>query len=280
MQTTNESKSNIAEHPTLRRHTKITAFEASQVLEQYRRHPSQTVSICLDGNAFGWANGNPQTPSAGNLLAKEIKLWAEALGRKSVENLLLCYPFQQLQPYELTEIMHALASHFCLSESDLRVHRVVTNIDEINSDHIALLKGLGFNHYQIALSRDDLEDLHRLKEVTELIRKYAFSGIGIQIHDSNCLDDLRDHVIDVRNLVSPDFIYIGNRAKLLQRDMSFSGGILFDGECELNENCIYMGLEGTSHLQSVVLQNFCTPERYLEALQEGKLPVNHGPLNV
>lgn len=276
---TNEPKSNITEHPTLRRHTKITAFEATRVLEKYRLHPTQTVSICLDANAFRWTRNNPHTPGAGYLLSKEIRLWADAIGRKSVDNLLFCYPFQHMEPYELTEIMHALASHFSLSEAQSRVHRVVTQLEEINSEHIALLKGLGFNHYQIALNRDDLENLPKLREVTALIRKYAFSGIGIQIHDSNCLDDLRDSVLEVRKMVSPDFIYIGNRPKLLDSDLGSGGGILFDGECELGENFIYMGLEGTSQLHSLVLQNFCTPERYLESLEANKLPVNHGPLN-
>ncbi|WP_028877284.1 hypothetical protein [Teredinibacter turnerae] len=274
---TNEPKSNISEHPTLRRHTKISAFEAARVLEKYRLHPSHSVSICMDGHAFRWARTDPQAVGAGALLTKEIKLWADAVGHKSVENLLLCYPFQSFEPYELTGIMHALASHFGLSESEQRVHRVVTHQDEVNSDHIALLKGLGFNHYQIALNRSDLEDLDKLKAVGDLIRKYAFTGMSIQIHDSNCLDDLREHVIEVKRMIAPDFIYIGNRPKLIDNDLSANGGILFDGECELENNCIYMGLEGKSHLQHMALQNFCTQNRYLEALQEGKLPINHGP---
>lgn len=278
---THEPKSKIAEHPTLlRRHTKVTEFEAYRLLESFRRHPSRPVNICIDGDAFGWVSKAGNGKSAGQILSKEVQLWADAIGHRRVHSLLVCYPFRNLQPYELTEVMHALASQFSLSESDTRCHRVATNIAEINSDHVALLKGLGFNHYQLILSRSDLEDLETLEAVCKLIRRYAFTGIGIQIHDADCLDDLRDHVLEVRRRLQPDFIYIGYRPKLLGTAQDSPGSILFDGEYELNNDCIYMGIEGTSHLQSVVLQNFCNPDRYLSAVEAGQLPINPGPLTL
>jgi len=278
---TDEFKSNIAEHPTLaRRQSKVTEFEANKLLQAFRQHPTRPVSICIDGNAFSWVHDTDTVNGPGHMLSKEISLWADAIGHRSVETLLFCYPFQYMQPYELTEIMHALASHFSLAESDTRCHRVATKIEEINSDHVALLKGLGFNRYQIILSQDDLNDLPRLESVTKLIRRFSFSGIGIQIHDADCLDDLREHVIEIRKRLLPDYIYIGYRPKLLDKGLETTGSIVFDGENELEDNCIYMGLEGTSHLQSLVLQNFCNPKRYLSALEAGQLPVNPGPLSL
>lgn len=277
----NERNSNVAEHPTLlRRHGKVTEFEAVRLLDVFRRHPTLPVSICVDGDAFSWVRNHLNATSPGQLISKEIALWAGAIGHRTVDTLLLCYPFRNLLPYEITEVLHALASNFSLSESEHRCHRVATNITEINGDHIALLKGLGFNHYQIVLSRDDLDDLTRLEATAKMIRQYSFSGIGIQIHDANCLDDLRDNVLEVKKRISPDYIYIGHRAKLLDADSASKGSIIFDGENELEDNCIYMGLEGTSHLQSLVLQNFCSPKRYLKALEAGQLPVNPGPLNI
>ncbi|WP_075185303.1 hypothetical protein [Teredinibacter haidensis] len=277
----NERTSNIAEHPTLiRRQKKVTELEANRLLENFRRHPIRPINICIDGNAFAWINELETSCTAGQLVSKEVQLWADAIGHRSVDALLLCYPFQNLQPYELTEIMHALASHFSLAESGKRCHRVATKIGEINSDHVALLKGLGFNHYQIVLSRDDLEDLPRLEMVTSLIRQYAYSGIGIQIHDADCLDDLREHVIEVKKRISPDYIYIGYRPKLLNQELETNGSIIFDGEHEQIDDCINMGVEGTSHLQNLVLQNFCSPQRYLSALNAGQLPVNPGPLSL
>ncbi|WP_045859064.1 hypothetical protein [Teredinibacter purpureus] len=273
--------SNIAEHPTLqRRKTKVTQLEASQLLENFRRSPIKPISICVNGETCLPLSqlGSPDT--AGHILSKEINLWSEAIGHRSVETLLMCFPFKYMQPYELTEIMHALASHFSLAESNNRCHRVATLIDEIDSDHVALLKGLGFNHYQIVLSQKDLEDLPRLKVATKLIRQYAFSGIGIQIHDADCLDDLRDHVLDVRKQVTPDYIFVGHQPKLLSKELETGGTIIFDGENELEDNCIYVGPEGKAHLQKLVLQNFCNPQRYLSALKAGQLPVNPGPLNL
>jgi len=277
----NEHITNIAEHPTMqRRQTKITEFEATRLLENFRRQPARPINICIDGNAFAWVKQNNNITSTGNTLCREIHAWAEAIGQRNVDALMLCYPFQYWQPYELTEIMHALASHFCLSESTQRCHRVATKISEINNEHVALLKGLGFNHYHIVLSRDDLEDIPRLESLVKLIRQYSFSGIGIQIHDADCLDDLRDHVKDVQQKIAPDYIYIGLHPKLLNREIQSKGAMIFDGEEELEEDCIYMGLEGTSRLQSLVLQNFCSPQRYLSALESGHLPVNPGPLSI
>ncbi len=277
----NESKSNIAEHPTLSRlQGKVTEFEVIRLLEKYRHHPTRPISISIDCNSFAWVNEADGISPPGRLLSKEISLWSEAVGHRTVDTLLLCFPFRYLKPYELTEVMHALASRFSLSETSDRCHRVATHIDEINGDHVALLKGLGFNHYQIVLSRDDLEDIQKIEEVTKLIRQYSFSGVGIQIHDADCLDDLREHVIDVKTKVQPDYIYIGCLPKLLNREMVGGGAIIFDGEYDLEEDCINMGVEGTSYLQSLVLQNFCNPERYVSALEAGKLPVNPGPLSL
>ncbi len=277
----NDNKSNVAEHPTLtRRQGKVTEFEVIRLLENYRHHPTRPISISIDCNSFAWVKEKNGIKSAGNILSKEVSLWADAVGHRTVDTLLLCFPFRYLQPYELTEVMHALASRFSLAESASdRCHRVATHIDEINSDHVALLKGLGFNHYQIVLSRDDLEDLKKIEDVTKLIRQYSFSGVGIQIHDADCLDDLRDHVIHVKTKVKPDYIYIGCLPKLLSRNLAGGGTIIFDGEYELEEDCINLGVEGTSYLQSMVLQNFCNPDRYLGAIEEGKLPVNTGPLS-
>jgi len=278
----NDPKNNVAEHPTLsRRHSKVTEFEVYRLLENFRQHPTRPVSICLNGMSFSWIKDkgpNDQT-SAGNLLSKEIQLWSDAIGHRIVESLLFCFPFQFMQPYELTEIMHVLASRFSLSESHTRCHRVATKLDEINSDHIALLKGLGFNQYQIIVSREDLENLAALDDAMQLIRQYSYSGIGIQIHDADCLDDLRDNVIDLKSKLRPDYIYIGYRPKLLDNNMEY-GAIIFDGENEMEQNRIYMGLEGTSNLQSLVLQNYCNPERYISALKSDKLPINPGPLSV
>lgn len=277
----NELNSNVAEHPTLqRRKKKVTEFEAVRLLDVFRRHPTLPVSICIDGDAFSWVRDYHGATSPGQLITKEIALWAGAIGHRTVNTLLLCYPFRNLLPYEITEVLHALASNFSLAESEHRCHRVATNITEINSDNIALLKGLGFNQYQIVLSRDDLEDLPRLEATAKLIRQYSFSGVGIQIHDANCLDDLRESVLDVKQRINPDYIYIGHRAKLFDADAITKGSIIFDGENELEDNCLYMGLEGTSHLQSLALQNFCSPKRYLKALEAGQLPVNPGPLSI
>jgi len=277
----NEPNSNIAEHPTLlRRYNKVTEFEAVRLLEQFRKHPTLPVSICINADAFAWVKEHNNALAPGQIIRKEIKLWAEAIGHRTVETLLICYPFRNLEPYEFTEVMHAMASSFSLSESANRRHRVATNIAEINSDNVALLKGLGFNQYQIVLSRDDLTDLPRLEATAKLIRQFSFSGIGIQIHDADCLDDLRDNVIDVKQRINPDYIYIGHRSKLLDSENNSKNSIIFDGENEMEDNCLYMGLEATSHLQSLVLQNFCSPKRYLKALEAGQLPVNPGPLSI
>ncbi|MBX2858974.1 MAG: hypothetical protein KTR17_09950 [Cellvibrionaceae bacterium] len=265
---------NISEHLAKQRvRTPIVGMDIYQLLQKANVSAGLPISVCINGDRLQAIQQLSLSPCT--LLSSEIKLWTEIIGRRAVDNFLFCFPFQALQPFELTQIMHTLASRFSLSQSAQRVHRVVTSQDEINPQHIALLKGLGFNHYQVVVKTGELDNLQHLKSKVQLIRRYTFQGISLLIRKTSCLGNLRAQIIDIQQQIAPDFISIGHQPKLSDlSSYSCSDTIIFEEESEPLNNSLGLGPEGVSRFCNTQLQNFCKAEAYTEALQQNQLPLS------
>ena len=258
----------------------IVDLEAHRILSRFRNGEGGYINLAIDTLDFApFKNTETQIKFDGpvsKLLVKEISLWSKMIGRKNVRQLLLSHPFHLLEPYQLTEVMHALASHFSLSEAADRRYVAASNIGEIGNQHIALLKGLGFNHYQLITDHRDLAEISLIRNAMRQIRQFAFRSVSIQVRDAGCLDDLSEHIQELTRECSPSFIFIGNRPKLLNIDPAQQqpGTIIFDGEDDVTDNTLTLGLEEKSFFDGLEIENFCDPQRYLNALESGRLPIH------
>lgn len=286
MQTQN-SKSNVTElKPVGSRNTSGADESLLTRISSYLKDKRALVNVCL--NTKRLESVSKEEHSAIALVVKELEIWSKLLGKRDVDILQIRHPFLYLAPSDLTEFRHILASRFHLSESDARQHRAVSKIEDLSEDGLALLKGLGFNQFQICATQrgNDLEDCIA---AIELIRKYDFPCVGIQITDADCLGEMRELITGITAKCHPDFIYLGSQTGLLdltdcwkpeiyqyKADQHRNTAVLYDQDLSVQNNCLSIGPEGTSYLNDELLQNYCDHERYSNAVQADKLPVNTG----
>ena len=129
---------------------------------------------------------------------------------------------------ELTELMHMLATHFTLTDSEQREYSIEIDPRTVTKDSLAVLKGLGFN--RISLGVQDFDEqvqqaINRrqrfgmVKTLTETARLYQYKSIsfdliyGLPFQTSESLTETLDKVVQL----SPDRIAFYNYAHLPER---------------------------------------------------------------
>ena len=165
-----------------------------------------------------------------NYLSKEIAMQSKIVGKHR--------PVMQLHfgggtptfldGAELTELMHCLASHFCLTDSDQREYSIEIDPRTVTADSLALLKGLGFNRVSLGVQDFDpdvqkainrQQSVELVKNLTEATRLYKFKSIsydliyGLPKQSLASLNETLEQVI----ALSPDRIAFYNYAHLPER---------------------------------------------------------------
>ncbi|CAA0090474.1 Oxygen-independent coproporphyrinogen III oxidase [Zhongshania aliphaticivorans] len=160
-------------------------------------------------------------------LAKEIELLAKRVGKtRKVSQLHFGGGTPTyLDDGELTELIHLLARHFNFDDSKQREFSIEIDPRTVNSDRLALLRGLGFNRLSFGIQDTDPEvqrainRLQRTEKIAELVssaRLYRFSSIsfdliyGLPQQNSETLARTLDDVITLL----PDRISLYNYAHL------------------------------------------------------------------
>lgn len=129
---------------------------------------------------------------------------------------------------QLTELMHHLASHFCLTDSESREYSIEIDPRSVTTDSLALLKGLGFN--RISLGVQDFDEavqkaINRqqsftlVEALTQSARLYQFKSVSYDLIyglPQQTLESLRRTLEQVVAL-SPDRIAFYNYAHLPER---------------------------------------------------------------
>lgn len=129
-----------------------------------------------------------QKPSAKNdlrqqidLLEQEVSLRCQGLERRPVHLLTLRDESGALNSSEITELIFFLGHRFNLNHSGQRVYCLQTHPEFINADHLALLKGLGFNRLEFntdcLIAKDDCnptDHIRQLRATLELLQEYDF----------------------------------------------------------------------------------------------------------
>lgn len=133
-----------------------------------------------------------------------------------------------LNPGEITELMHAIASHFHLVDCDSREYSIEVDPRTISKDTLALIKGLGFNRLSMGIQDFDpvvqaavnrLQGFDHVQTLNTTAKNLGFSSVSFDFiyglpHQS--LDSMRATLQKVL-VLSPDRLCFYNYAHMPDR---------------------------------------------------------------
>ncbi len=133
-----------------------------------------------------------------------------------------------LNPAELTELMHLLASHFRLLDSNSREYAIEIDPRSIDRDTLALLKGLGFNRVSFGVQDFDpqvqqainrVQPFSQVASLCEAARSFGFRSMSLDLIYGLPLQTTASmgHTIDQVIALRPDRIALYNYAHLPER---------------------------------------------------------------
>lgn len=133
-----------------------------------------------------------------------------------------------LDSAEITELMHALASHFRLLDKGDREYSIELDPRTVDFDTVALLKGLGFNRISLGIQDFDplvqkainrIQPFNKVQPLVDCIRRHNFRSLsfdlihGLPHQDRHTMEETLRKVIALR----PDRIACYNYAHLPER---------------------------------------------------------------
>lgn len=208
-----------------------------------------------------------------NVLCQEINLWAAALGEREISALFVISPHRYLLPFEFTRVLHEIASKFQLTNDATKCYTVVSELREIQSEYLALIKGLGFNRYQVRINANNPEDIVELSKKVNLIRDYNIGDVGVELSHPDRLDEIREHIREIQVECQPDYICLGNAWN--SEDVVFTNAHHdIDPWQETHFDTLELGPHALSQVSDIRVQNFCANEKFLAALGVNRLPIH------
>ncbi len=208
-----------------------------------------------------------------NVLCQEINLWATILGEREISALFVISPHRFLLPFEFTRVLHEIASKFQLTDNTHKCYTIISDLNEIKSEYLALIKGLGFNRYQIRTHTQSAEDIQTLSKKVALIREYAIGDVGIELYHPDRLDEIRENIREIQVECQPDYICLGNAWN--SEDVVFTNAHHdIEPWQESHFDTLELGPQATSEIADYRVQNFCANEKYMAALSVNRLPIH------
>lgn len=239
--------------------------------------PQAPLSICINSASIRILDESNSCVS--ELLHNEMQLWANFLGTRVINTFELIHPSHCFEPYELTSLIHCVSTSFSLHPIARRQHRAVCSINEISGENLALLKGLGFTQIQLQVPHLSHLTTQEFQTYCKQIEDYHFDFFGIQLEHTDCLDEMAPKIREFIKQIRPDYIFIGTHS--LNMSLSFddkhSARIIVDerdlGSCDT----ICLGPESISTINGHRLQHLCAPEKYIQSIIRGRLPLHVKP---
>jgi oxygen-independent coproporphyrinogen-3 oxidase len=126
---------------------------------------------------------------------------------------------------EMTELMHSLASHFHLQDRVDRDYAIELDPRTVDSETVALLKGLGFNRISLGIQDLDavvqkainrIQPLRQVESLTDYIRTHGFRSLNFDLIYGLPHQDRESMEATVRRVINlgPDRIAAYNYAHL------------------------------------------------------------------
>lgn len=210
------------------------------------------------------------------LLKREISSWATVLGQRTIGSMLMFHPFEYVAHFEMTRLLHIIASRFHIPEVQQKNFAVISNSKYISSAQIALSKGLGFSNYQIVVDHDERDILSTLISKVGMLRQYNFDSVGLQLQHTDCLDEARESIKTLQTKCEPDYICLGEHGNGF--DVIVDNGNEFGEELQKDDvDVLGLGPDGKSQLGDIALQNYTSLEKYQSSLESSQIPVHVHP---
>ncbi|WP_143247436.1 hypothetical protein [Agaribacterium haliotis] len=231
---------------------------------------NKALAITLDGT-----QGLEQLSThgeVGDFLQQELKLWRKALGPRRIGCLELHYSDESLHPFDITGLIHRVASDFDISKA---LYRIVLSPDSAQTEVLALLRGLKFEHCQFVIENAQAGQLQMLEEPIAEARTYKFARVGVQIQHGDGMENLRESIRILRQRYQPDYIYIGASSyRLREKDLEQQNYLFEDDLIDVRTDHLSLGPGASSKFGSLRLSNYNDIERYISELSRKILPLH------
>lgn len=226
--------------------------------------PERELEISIDC-ANPYLSESSPWPSA-DYLDREIRLWSSVVGPRSHCSLCLFNPYGLLEPFELTKLVHTLASGFEVANVP-REHMIVSGIDDIQAEGLALLKGLAFNRYCLVVDLRRLSSIDVLGKSIALIREFGIDHIDVQLVGVECFDNICEGLKVIKESYKPNHIFLGSKATDLN---NIDGQDLDTGLGSCGDR-IELGPGGCAQLGAIRVQNYYSVDKYMAHIDIGRL---------
>lgn len=204
-------------------------------------------------------------------ITSEIALWHQALGQREVVNVELRYRSTALPTYDITRLIRSIYSAFRLASCELRA---VLEHEALDPSALALLKGLGFSHCQFEVGDTQSLNLPALTQAVSSARHFNFQRVGVQIVRSGKVEELTHIIREIKQSLSPDYIFIGTNTYKVPTIDSNSMFTLFEDDIDENNlDHLALGPSAKSDVQGRAFDTLSDAQRYLSALQKNQLPL-------
>lgn len=205
-----------------------------------------------------------------SLLDTEIKQWAALLGKRALTSLKISQALPLLAPFELTRLTHCFARQFQLDPKASLITLYSTQA-ELSNENLALLKGLGISAIRLLVDANDLMDLYALGHRITSIQRYGFQDVAIHIEHSDCGGDICDQIKELQSTFKPSYIALGQQ-KISAESLTslYEEPVVRDTPTDE----LHLGPSGVSHFGPLTLRNFCSAEKYQQALRQHCLPIH------
>jgi len=220
-----------------------------------------------------------------NQLAHELVLWHETLGSREIACVELRYRQEELAPYDVTRLMHCIASEFKLKDSQCRVIFPSSNIEQSS---FALLKGLGFSNALFEVQNCESDSLRTLSRSISDLRNLQFETVGLQIKQSTSVEELTQIIRYLQESLEPDYVFIGcSTNKLLcsqneisehrekyRNDSTHCCPTIFEDDVyQSYSDHIQLGPNSTSEIQGRCFNTLANAEKYQVSISHQQLPL-------
>lgn len=252
-------------------HPGKTLYQADNALcQKFVRYQDRPLAIQLDARRI--IRLMEHTEDIGAQLQLELELWRQVLGQREISSLELQYFDKHLEPYEITSLIHRIASQFKINKP---LYRAVMTPAEAEPEVLALLKGLSFDHCQFAMEHAQAEEaLDILEKPFSDARSFQFSKVGVQILHSEGVENLTQSIKTLRKTLAPDYIYIGCSTNRLTAEDIETNQTLFEDDLRTRRtDFLSLGPEATSVIGNNTIDAISDAKRYADAVNTGKLPI-------
>lgn len=118
-------------------------------------------------------------------MIRECSTYADSLGRRPISQILLRHPFMSFNGADIIELIHSVSTQFNLNhrgQADIE-YCAELMFEDVNTDNIALLKGLGFNELLLCLpyERPNRDTANTLRKHWDQALQFDFNNTSIRL---------------------------------------------------------------------------------------------------